>query len=80
MCKPYWGKGLMAEAVNAVIVYLFNEEHLDFITCGHFVNNYQSFRVQEKCGFKHYKFIKLKTSMENIEDTYLSILLKENYK
>lgn len=70
----------MAEAVNAVIVYLFNEEHLDFITCGHFVNNYQSFIVQEKCGFKHYKLIKLKTSMENIEDTYLSILLKENYK
>lgn len=33
MCKPYWGKNLMAEAVNAVIVYLFNEEHFDFITC-----------------------------------------------
>ena len=70
----------MAEAVNAGIVYLFNEEHLDFITCWHFANNYQSFRVQEKYGFKHYKLIKLKTSMENIEDTYLSILLKKNYK
>ncbi|MDY2888978.1 MAG: GNAT family protein [Candidatus Caccosoma sp.] len=80
MCKPYCGKNLMAEAVNAVIVYLFNEEHLDFITCCHFANNYQSFRVQEKYGFKHYKLIKLKTSMENIEDTYLSILLKKNYK
>ena len=69
-------KNIMIEAVNAAIAYLFNEVRLNFITCGHFINNYQSFRVQEKCGFKHYKLIKFKTRMGNIEDTYLSILLK----
>ena len=47
LSKAYWGQGLMPEAVNAVINWLFNEEKLDFIIVGHFDRNAQSKRVVE---------------------------------
>ena len=55
LSKDYWGMGLMPEAVKCVINYLFNVVGLDVLVCGHFEFNHQSERVQEKCGFKHYK-------------------------
>lgn len=76
LSKEYWGQGLMPEAVNAVIKYLFNTEKLDFIVCGHFTDNPQSQRVQEKCGFKHYKLVKYKTRYDIIKDSWISILKK----
>ena len=53
LSKDYWGQGLMPEAVNAVIAWLFNQERLDFIMVGHFERNRQSRRVIEKCGFRY---------------------------
>lgn len=55
LSKDYWGKGLMPEAVKAVIDYLFNVANLDFLTCGYYEFNNQSKKVQEKCGFKPYR-------------------------
>ena len=37
LSKNYWGLGLMPEAVQEVVHWLFDEEQLDFIVCGHFV-------------------------------------------
>ncbi len=53
LSKAYWGRGLMPEAVKAVIQYLFETEKLDFIMVGHFDFNRQSARVIAKCGFKY---------------------------
>ena len=53
LSKDHWGQGIMPEAVHAVISYLFDVEHLDFLICGHFEHNVRSRRVIEKCGF-HY--------------------------
>ena len=53
LSKTYWGKGLMPEAVKAVIDYCFEKLHYDWLTCGHFVWNTQSRRVVEKCGFRY---------------------------
>ena len=53
LSKQYWGRGLMPEAVAAVIDYCFRVLRYDYLTCGHFVWNAQSRRVIEKCGF-HY--------------------------
>ena len=53
LSKAYWGKGLMPEAVNAVMAYCFRELSLDWLTCGHFDWNCQSRRVVEKCGFRY---------------------------
>lgn len=74
LSKDYWGRGLMPEAVKAVIKYLFETVGLDFVVCGHFVENMQSQRAQEKCGFKHYKLIKYTTNSGDMKDTWLSIL------
>lgn len=55
LSKDYWGKGIMPEAVKAVISYCFAEWDLDALTCGHSSSNRQSKRVIEKCGFSYVK-------------------------
>lgn len=79
LSKEYWGRGLMPEAVKRTIEYLFEEVKLDLIFCGHFVQNRQSARVQEKCGFHHYSFEKYITRLGSVEDEEVNILFKEEY-
>ena len=55
LSKDYWGRGLVPEAVKAVIDYCFKDLAFDWLTCGHFVWNQQSRRVVEKCGFRYVK-------------------------
>ena len=74
LSKAYWGRGLMPEAVRAVIDYLFGTLRLDFLVCGHFTDNEQSRRVQEKCGFRHVKLTKYETRYGVVKDCWLSVL------
>ena len=67
LSKAYWGQGLMPEAVKAVIRWLFEEEKLDFIICGHFDHNNRSRRVVEKCGFRYIQTTEFKTRFDTIE-------------
>ena len=78
LSKDYWGKGLMPEAVKAVINYLFNELNLDFLTCGYYEFNTQSKRVQEKCGFKPYRKLVMETRLGTIEQGILNLLVNPN--
>ena len=55
LSKTYWGRGLMPEAVKAVIDYCFRKLNFDYLTCCHFDRNRQSWRVIEKCGFAFLK-------------------------
>lgn len=55
LSKAYWGKGLMPEAVKAIIRFCFDKCELDAVTIGHFTSNIQSKRVIEKCGFHFVK-------------------------
>ena len=48
---PYWGQGLVPEAVAALIRYAKEDLHLSTLWCGYFDGNEKSRRVQEKCGF-----------------------------
>ena len=82
LSKDYWGRGLMPEAVKLVIDYLFNFLDYDFLLCGHFVRNYQSQRVQEKCGFIPYRKVKYETALGTVEDDILRLLInpKKNIK
>ena len=75
LAKPYWGRGLMAEAVKAVIAWLFADCNLDFLICGHFDSNRQSSRVQEKCGFRPYRKLVLDTKMGTKEPGELTLLV-----
>lgn len=74
LSREYWGRGLMPEAVQAVIDYSFRELKLDYLTCGHFLRNSQSASVIEKCGFRYLKDILYQTRMDTIEPTKLYIL------
>ena len=74
LSKQHWGKGLMTEAVQAVINYLFDEMHLDFLTCGYYTFNARSKRVQEKCGFKPYRKLISQTRMGTEQETLLNLL------
>lgn len=75
LAKPCWGKGIMPEAVTAVIEYLFKEVGLDFLICGYYDFNAQSKRVQEKCGFKPYRKLVMDTRMGTKEPGVLNLLL-----
>ena len=79
LAKDYWGQGLMAEAVQEVLRWLFEFVGLDLIVCGHFLRNRQSARVQEKCGFRFYKQSVYETRFETVEDSNLNILRKEDW-
>ena len=78
LSKDYWGKGLMPEAVKAVIDYLFNVQKLDFLTCGYYVFNNQSKKVQEKCGFKPYRKLVMETRLGTKEQGILNLLVNPN--
>lgn len=49
--KPYWGQGLIPEAVNALLKRCFKELDCIGVWCGYYNDNEKSKRVQEKCGF-----------------------------
>lgn len=51
--KNYQRKGLMLEAVNAVVNYLFDIEDMDYIQCGHYPFNTASDLLQKKLGFEY---------------------------
>ena len=50
--KYWWGIGIMSEALDAVIAYLFNRVGFNSVRACHAVKNPGSGRVMEKCGFK----------------------------
>lgn len=52
MSRAHWGKGIMPEALKAVIHYLFCEVGLNRIAACHDVNNPKSGRVMDKAGMK----------------------------
>lgn len=78
LSKDYWGKGLMPEAVEAAIDYLFNVQKLDFLTCGYYEFNSQSKKVQEKCGFKPYRKLMMETRLGTEEQGILNLLVNPN--
>ena len=74
LSKDYWGRGLMPEAVMAVINFCFNTLSYDYLLCGHFIWNSQSARVIEKCGFQYLKEISHTTRFGTEEPTKLYVL------
>lgn len=79
LSKQYWGRGLMPEAVNAVVKYLFDTVKLDFILVGHFTWDKQSARVIEKCGFRYIKSRPYKTRYGTVETSEESILYRMHF-
>lgn len=54
LSRPYWGKGIMTEAVTAVIAHLFNAyPMLERVEAHHKKENVGSGKVMQKCGMIH---------------------------
>ena len=50
---PYWGRGLIPEAVRELMRYAFEELGLKKLWCIYYDGNEKSWRVQQKCGFTY---------------------------
>ena len=53
MGKAWWGRGIMPEALCAVMNYLFDEVEMNRVYARHDVNNPKSGRVMQKAGMKY---------------------------
>lgn len=49
---PYWGQGLIPEAVRALQDWCFGSLGCPALWCCYYEGNVKSARVQEKCGFR----------------------------
>ncbi|WP_455582008.1 GNAT family N-acetyltransferase [Dysosmobacter sp.] len=76
----FWGRGLMPEAVNAVLEYGFTQMDLQRIWCGHYQGNWRSARVIGKCGFR-YQFARTEAVplLGKTQQSYLYLQAKEEW-
>ena len=51
--KPFWGRGIMPEAIRALVRRGFEELGMRRIWCAYYAGNEQSHRAMAKCGFRH---------------------------
>lgn len=49
--EPYWGQGLIPEAVHCLLHRCFKDLHIRTVWSCHYEGNVKSRRVMEKCGF-----------------------------
>lgn len=52
--EPFWGRGYMPEAVEALLKRAFEELNMTTVWCGYYEGNQKSKRVQEKMGFVYH--------------------------
>ena len=60
--KPYWGQGLIPEAVLRLLQRCFEDLGMTAVWCGYYDGNTKSRRVMEKCGFRFHHTEEDKTS------------------
>ncbi len=78
---PFWGRGLIPEAVREMIRHAFEDLKLDKLWCGYFEGNDKSRRVQEKCGFTYHHTNKGSEwkKMGDIRTEHISMLTREEW-
>lgn len=75
----FWGMGIMPEALNAVIRFLFDEVGVNRIEATHDVNNPNSGRVMEKCGLQFEGTMRQAgRNNQGIYDKVIRAILKED--
>lgn len=79
---PFWGQGLIPEALRSLMRYGFEVLQVKKIWCGYFDGNEKSHRVQEKCGFQ-YQFThkdKAWPLMNDIRTEHITCISKEAWE
>ena len=51
--RPFWGQGIIPEAVKEMLRHAFEDLAMQKVWIGYYDGNIKSKRVQEKCGFKY---------------------------
>lgn len=69
---PYWGMGLIPEAVRKLQEYAFDEVGMNTLWCAYYDGNDKSRRVMEKCGFIYHH------SVENVDCPLIHEVRKEH--
>lgn len=78
---PFWGQGLMFEAMKTLIDYAFKSLHLKKLHCSYFEGNEKSKRLQEKCGFQYkYSQIKEYSLLHENKTIHINSLCREKWE
>lgn len=79
--KPYWGQGLIPEAVKALLSRCFCELNLSAVWCVYYDGNTKSKRVCEKCGFRyHHTNENIISPLGDKRTEHFCLITKENYE
>lgn len=79
LARPYWGRGIVTDAVGTYVRYAFDDLNLRRLTAHVFEFNVGSARVLEKNGFKlEGRLRKHFRKEEKLYDAYIFGLLKED--
>ena len=78
---PYWGQGLIPEAVRALQKHAFLDLGCSAMWCGYYDGNEKSKRCQEKCGFKYHHTEENKPCalMGDVRTEHFTYLTKEQW-
>ena len=80
--RPYWGQGLIPEAVQECLRICFEEQNCIRVWCAYFEGNEKSRRVQEKCGFlyHHTEENKPVSLLNEIRTEHVTVLEKDRWQ
>lgn len=78
---PFWGRGLIPEAIRCLMEYAFLTLQLEKLWCGYFDGNVKSKRAQEKCGFQYQYTRKDKewSLMNDIRTEHITSITREEW-
>lgn len=80
LSSDFHKQGIMTEALEILISYLFNEVGLDALVGGFYRGNFISKKLHEKLNYKYYSSHLTKTNMGTMEVTHEYILSKEDFE
>lgn len=81
LSEKYWHKGIMSEAFERVIEFLFDEVDVNRITATHDTNNPNSGKVMLKCGLKFEGILRqAAVNNQGVCDSAVYSILKSEYK
>ncbi len=80
--KPFWGQGIMPEAVKEMLRHAFLDLGMQKVWCGYYEGNIKSKRVQEKCGFVYqWRSENMDVPLMNEKRTgHVSLIRKEDWQ
>lgn len=78
---PYWGQGLIPEAVRCLLQRCFEDLGITTVWCGYYDGNTKSRRVMEKCGFHFHHTEEGKTSpLGDVRTEHFMRMTKEEWE